>query len=136
MSHPLRDEAGFAVRMPEIGTSPSEPFGPTEITHWSAAGEFSERGTYLMAFTERGESQPWTLSYEESVFALQGDTWLVELSEGGERTIPLPPHRLALIPRGTTVRYGGELGARLLLSIAPVHWQDSTGSQPASDTHP
>lgn len=112
------------VRKPLLADAPVEPFGPARISHWSDAAEFGLLGTYAMDFDTPGEAEPWTLAYEESVYVVRGEAWVVELdADGGEvRTERAAAGELIAIRKGTTVRYGGETNTRLLLSIAPVNW--------------
>jgi ethanolamine utilization protein EutQ (cupin superfamily) len=112
------------VRKPQLASSPAKPFGPARISHWSDAAEFGLLGTYAMDFETTGEAAPWTLAYEESVYVVRGEAWVVELdADGGEVcTERATAGELIAIRRGTTVRYGGETNTRLLLSIAPVNW--------------
>jgi ethanolamine utilization protein EutQ (cupin superfamily) len=112
----------MTVYEPDLATAPDEPFGPARIAHWSSRADLDLLGTYSMVFGTTGESDPWTLSYEESIYVIEGSAWVVELGEQ-ERTVRAEAGRLLVIDKGTTVRYGGEAGTRLLLSIAPVHFE-------------
>jgi hypothetical protein len=105
--------------------APVEPFGPARISHWSGAAGFGLLGTYAMDFDTTGEAAPWTLAYEESVYVVRGETWVVELDADGCEvgTEHATAGELIAIRKGTTVRYGGEADTRLLLSIAPVNWE-------------
>jgi ethanolamine utilization protein EutQ (cupin superfamily) len=80
-----------------------------------------------MDFETTGEAAPWTLSYEESIYVVRGEAWVIELDEnGGEMcTEYATAGELITIRKGTTVRYGGETNTRLLLSIAPVNWDSA-----------
>lgn len=104
-----------------------EPFGPARISHWSGAAEFRLLGTYAMDFDTAGEAAPWTLEYEESVYVVRGEAWVVELdADGAEvRTERATAGELIAIGKGATVRYRGEANTRLLLSIAPVNWDSA-----------
>lgn len=115
------------VRKPCLVDAPVEPFGPARISHWSGAADFGLLGTYAMDFDTTGEAAPWTLAYEESVYVVRGEAWVVELdADGAEvRTERATAGELIAICKGTTVRYGGETNTRLLLSIAPVNWDSA-----------
>lgn len=115
----------MTVFLPDLAAAPGEPFGPARIVHWSSEAGLDQLGTYAMVFESTGEADPWTLAYEESLLVLEGSAWIVELAPDGTelRTIRAGVGQLIVITTGTTVRYGGERGTRLLLSIAPVHWE-------------
>lgn len=113
----------MSVHIPDLTTAPGEPFGPARITHWTSEVGLELLGTYWMEFESTGESDPWTLKYEESIHVVEGDAWIVELDGDEERTARASTGQLIVITKGTTVRYGGNVGTRLLLSIAPVNWE-------------
>lgn len=113
----------MSILTPVLDSAPSEPLGPARITHWSSKARLDQLGTYEMVFDTTGESDPWTLLYEESIYVIDGDAWLVDIDAEQQRTTRLTPGGLAVITRGSTVRYGGAADTRLLLSIAPVNWQ-------------
>jgi ethanolamine utilization protein EutQ (cupin superfamily) len=121
----MNDPNVAGVRKPLLADAATEPFGPARISHWSGAGDFGLLGTYAMDFDTTGEAAPWTLAYEESVYVVRGEAWVVELdAEGTEvRTEHATAGELITICKGTTVRYGGATDTRLLLSIAPVKWE-------------
>lgn len=78
-----------------------------------------------MEFTETGISEPWTLRYEETIYVIAGHTDIEIIVEGKfAKNIAGDPGDLLVLPEGTTVRYGGTEGTRLLLSITPVDWRD------------
>jgi ethanolamine utilization protein EutQ (cupin superfamily) len=78
-----------------------------------------------MEFTETGISEPWTLRYEETIYVIVGHIDIEIIIEGRAPTnIAGDPGDLLVLPEGTTVRYGGTEGTRLLLSITPVDWRD------------
>lgn len=114
------------VRKPQLAGAPTDPFGPAHISHWSAAAGFDLLGTYAMDFDTTGEAAPWTLAYEESVYVISGQAWVVELDADGNEVSSerATAGELITIRKGTTVRYGGDAGTRLLLSIAPVNWEE------------
>lgn len=110
------------VFKPVVAEQPADPFGPAHITHWSAPAGLGLLGTYAMTFDRTGESDPWTVSYEESIFVVRGQAWLVQMKDGQEHRISAEPGELLVLQDGATVRYGGIEGTLLLLSIAPVDW--------------
>lgn len=98
-------------------------FGPATIEHRTAQAGFSELGTYLLHFQRAGQADPWTVQYEESAFVIDGEATFV-VGEGDEITeIVAAAGEIVALPKGTTVRYGGSAGTRVLLSIAPVNWR-------------
>lgn len=109
-----------------LEAAPSERLGPARIAHWTSAANLDLLGTYWMTFDVTGESDPWTLAYEESIYVVEGEAWFVELDGGSERTVRAAPGELVVIRTGSTVRYGGHQGTRLLLSIAPVNWDSGS----------
>lgn len=123
MSGPQRHPA---VVKPDVALEPSEPFGPARITHWTASSQLDLLGTYAMEFDRSGESNPWTLRYEESILVVRGKAWLVEMNDDGEQRFPVDPGELLVLRAGATVRYGGTEGTLLILSIAPVKWDQLT----------
>ncbi len=114
-----------AVFKPDVTLQPSEPFGPARITHWTASAKVALLGTYAMSFDRTGESDPWTLNYEESIYVVRGQAWLVEMKNFGENRVTAEPGELLVLHAGATVRYGGTHDTLLLLSIAPVNWEQA-----------
>jgi ethanolamine utilization protein EutQ (cupin superfamily) len=114
-----------AVVKPDVALEPSEPFGPAHITHWTSSSHLDLLGTYAMSFDRTGESDPWTLGYEESIYVVHGHAWLVEINDVGEQRVSAEPGDLLVLHAGATVRYGGSEGTLLILSIAPVHWEEA-----------
>lgn len=114
-----------AIFKPDVKLQPSEPFGPAHITHWTASSQLNLLGTYAMSFERTGESDPWTLGYQESIYVVRGHAWLIEMKNGCEQRISAEQGELLVLQAGATVRYGGSEGALLLLSIAPVNWDQS-----------
>ncbi|OPX09496.1 hypothetical protein [Mycobacterium sp. AT1] len=127
MSVSAFDARRTGVRRPLLAHAPAEPFGPARIAHWSSAANLDLLGTYLMVFDSTGVSDPWTLAYEESLYVISGEAWIVELAGEDECTSTASVGDLLVITRGATVRYGGMEGTQLLLSIAPVNW-DTEGA--------
>lgn len=114
------------VTKPAYKACNDNPFGPATIEHRTADSGLSELGTYFMNFATTGESDPWTLQYEETIFVIDGKASIVVLEDGHEETFTAAGGELVVLPKGTTVRYGGTADTRLLLSIAPVNWRDRT----------
>ncbi|MEU0190948.1 aspartate/glutamate racemase family protein [Streptomyces afghaniensis] len=109
--------------------SRAKPFGPAVIEHRTAQSEFGELGTYFMTFPDGGHADPWTLQYEESIYVISGEASLLVVGEGGETDMRVGADELIALPKGVTVRYGGEPGTRLLLSIAPLNWAEADSAQ-------
>ncbi len=116
-----------AVTAPSYDPTNEKPFGPARIEHRTASAGLSQLGTYFMTFDEPGHSDPWTVQYEETVFVVEGLARLVVVEPGGDRELVGNPGDLLVLPKGSTVRYGGDVGTRLLLSISPVNWRESNG---------
>ncbi len=119
---------------PEITVLPFDqsratPFGPAVIEHRTAQAGFTELGTYFVEFPEGGHADPWTLHYEESIYVVAGRASLIAVDDEGETEVRAHEGELIALPKGVTVRYGGDPGTRLLLSIAPVNWAASAASQ-------
>jgi ethanolamine utilization protein EutQ (cupin superfamily) len=112
-----------AVVKPDVALEPSEPFGPAHITHWTSSSQLDLLGTYAMSFDRTGESEPWTLGYEESILVVRGHAWIVDINGSDEQRFSADPGDLLVLHAGATVRYGGSEGTLLILSIAPVHWE-------------
>lgn len=112
----------MTITQPAIADSSFEEFGPSVISHWTGTARLGQLGTYLQIYRTTGESDPWTLRYEESVFLIEGETWFVEITPDGERRVDAAVGSLTVLTPGTTVRYGGTAGTRVLMSIAPVNW--------------
>jgi Asp/Glu/hydantoin racemase/quercetin dioxygenase-like cupin family protein len=116
--------------------SRAKPFGPAVIEHRSAQAGFGELGTYFMTFPDGGHADPWTLQYEESIYVISGEASLLVDDEGGETDLRAGAGELIALPKGVTVRYGGEPGTRLLLSIAPVNWAADDSAREESGRAP
>jgi ethanolamine utilization protein EutQ (cupin superfamily) len=112
------------VSLPPYDQTHDKPFGPARIEHRSAERGLAELGTYFMVFDSDGHSDPWTLRYEETIFVIEGQARLVAVDPDAERLIVGNPGDLIVVPKGSTVRYGAEVGTRLLLSISPVNWRE------------
>jgi ethanolamine utilization protein EutQ (cupin superfamily) len=102
----------------------TNPFGPARIEHRTADSGLEQLGTYVMTFDRDGESEAWTLQYEETAYIAEGDAWIVDIGAREENVVRGEVGDIIVLKRGATVRYGGSAGTRLLLSIAPVNWRD------------
>jgi ethanolamine utilization protein EutQ (cupin superfamily) len=111
---------------PAFSPSNVNDFGPAKIEHRTAASRLAQLGTYFMTFHETGLSDPWTVQYEETIYVIEGQARLVIVDGENEETLLGDPDELLVLPKGTTVRYGALPGTRLLLSIAPVNWRDTS----------
>ncbi|MEV0225715.1 aspartate/glutamate racemase family protein [Streptomyces sp. NPDC050704] len=116
--------------------SRAKPFGPAVIEHRTAQAEFGELGTYFMTFPDGGYTDRWTLRYEESIYVISGEAALLVAGDEGEFPVRAGTGELIALPEGAVVRYGGEPGTRLLLSIAPVNWAASGSAQAESGEVP
>ena len=116
-----------AVTTPSYDPANEKPFGPARIEHRTAGAGLSELGTYFMTFDRPGYSDPWTVQYEETIFVIEGRARLVVVEPRGDREVLGEPGDLLVLPKGSTVRYGGDVGTLLLLSISPVNWRDVNG---------
>ncbi|MFF3380610.1 aspartate/glutamate racemase family protein [Streptomyces sp. NPDC002680] len=114
--------ASTKVTVLPFDESRAKPFGPAVIEHRTAQAEFGELGTYFMTFPDGGYTDRWTLRYEESIYVISGEASLLVVDAEDETPVRVGAGELAALPKGATVRYGGEPGTRLLLSIAPVNW--------------
>ena len=99
-------------------------FGPAVIEGRTTDCGLFELGTFFMTYDQDGHSDPWTLVYEETMFVIEGEVRLRLVEDGGDRTLSAGPGELVVLPKGTTVCYGGEIGTRTLLSISPVNWRE------------
>jgi allantoin racemase len=111
---------------PEITVLPFDqgrvnPFGPAIIEHRTAQAGFTELGTYFMAFPDGGHTALWSLHYEESIYVIAGEAFLIVAGDDGETKVRAKEGELIGLPKGANVRYGGTPGTRLLLSVAPVN---------------
>jgi ethanolamine utilization protein EutQ (cupin superfamily) len=79
-----------------------------------------------MTFDRDGYSDPWTIQYEETIFVVNGQARLIVSESPGDREVFGNPGDLLVLPKGLTVQYGGDVGTRLLLSISPVNWRETT----------
>jgi ethanolamine utilization protein EutQ (cupin superfamily) len=112
-----------SVSVPSFDAANDKPFGPARIEHRSAGAALEQLGTYFMVFDAEGFADPWTLQYEETIYVIEGECRLVVHEDGAERTVSAAPGELVVLRKGATVQYGGTVGTRLLLSIAPVDWR-------------
>lgn len=100
-------------------------FGPATIEGRTADCGLSDLGTFFMVYDQEGRSDPWTLVYEETIFVIEGRVSLRIVEDDAERQLEAGPGELVVLPKGTTVCYGAEIGTRTLLSISPVNWRDA-----------
>ncbi|MDX3640501.1 aspartate/glutamate racemase family protein [Streptomyces sp. MB09-02B] len=114
----------------------ANPFGPSLLEHRTAQAGFTELGCWFMDFTESGHADAWTLEYEESVYVIQGQALLRIVTDGAEEEIAGAAGELIALPKGTTVRYGGTAGTRLLLSMAPVNWRELAAAKTEAPNAP
>jgi ethanolamine utilization protein EutQ (cupin superfamily) len=112
--------------VPTYDAAHEKPFGPARIEHRTAEAGLTELGTFFMVFDGEGESDPWTVQYEETIFVIEGQARLVAVEPDGDREIVGHPGDLIVLPKGSTVKYGADVGTRLLLSISPVNWREVT----------
>jgi ethanolamine utilization protein EutQ (cupin superfamily) len=109
--------------VPTYDAANDKEFGPATIEHRTADAGLRELGTYFMVFNADHHSEPWTLQYEETIFVIEGQAVLYVEEDGQEKELRADPGELIVLPKGSTVRYGGAVGTRLLLSISPVDWR-------------
>jgi Asp/Glu/hydantoin racemase len=101
------------------------------MEHRTAQAGFSELGTYVLDIDADGHADPWTLQYEESAYVARGRaSFLVE----GQAEVVATEGEVVALPRGATVRYGGDAGTRIVLSIAPVNWRTQPTEAPPRPT--
>lgn len=112
------------VSVPRYNPTHDKEFGPARIEHRTAEAGLSGLGTYFMVFDRDGHSDPWTVRYEETIFVIEGQARLLAVEPDVEREIIANPGDVIVVPKGSTVRYGAEVGTRLLLSITPVNWRE------------
>lgn len=109
--------------LPYDGTRDT-PFGPALIEHRTAQAGFAELGVYYLTFPSGGHCEPWHLHYEETAYVVEGKASITVVGDDGETEVRGLVGELIAIPRGSTVRYGGTPGTRLLLSMSPITWRD------------
>ncbi len=119
--------SSLRVCKPSYQAAEDKEFGPATIEHRTAGCGLSELGTYFMVFQADDHSDPWTLQYEETIYVIEGQARLIVLDDSDEFDIVGDPGELIVLPKGSTVRYGGAAGTRLLLSISPVNWREREG---------
>lgn len=61
------------VLKPQQRPELTNPFGPAHIEHRSADCGLDQLGTYVMTFEREGESDAWTLQYEETAYVADGE---------------------------------------------------------------
>lgn len=111
------------VIKPEFDSAHVLDFGPARNEHRTKGCGLTQLGTYFMTFDTDELTDPWTVQYEETLFVIEGRLTLVLDGSDADQEFVGEPGELLVLPIGTTVRYGGTPGTRLLLSIAPVHWR-------------
>jgi ethanolamine utilization protein EutQ (cupin superfamily) len=116
--------APAAVSIPGHDAGHEARIGPAIIEHRTAESGLTRLGTYFMTFDSEGHSDPWTVRYEETIYVISGEARLRLVTPDGESEVVAGPDALIVLPRDTTVRYGAQVGTRLLLSISPVNWRD------------
>jgi ethanolamine utilization protein EutQ (cupin superfamily) len=98
-------------------------FGPATMENRTTKCGLTELGTFVMAFEQDGYSDPWTVQYEETIYVITGEARLIVHGDDGKRVLTAAPDQLLVLPKDSTVQYGGSVGTRLLLSISPVDWR-------------
>ncbi len=99
-------------------------FGPTTSDRRTTDSRLSQLGAGFLTFDEDGSSEPWTLPYEEVLYVVSGTVRLVvgPASERPEEIVAVEGD-VVVVPRGSTVRYGGDEGTRLFWSLVPQDWR-------------
>jgi allantoin racemase len=111
------------VRVLPADVSETKSFGPSTMEHRTAQARFEQLGVYIEDFPEGGSTDPWTLEYEEAVFVVAGRASVTVVNPTGDVGVSAGAGEIIAIPKGSTVRYGGTPGTRLLLAMAPVNWR-------------
>lgn len=112
-----------SVSISEYNADNAVQFGPAKIENRTTSCGLRELGTFFMVFERDEYSDPWTVQYEETIYVISGEARLVVMEDDGERALTAGPDQLLVLPKGSTVQYGGSVGTRLLLSISPVDWK-------------
>jgi ethanolamine utilization protein EutQ (cupin superfamily) len=81
-------------------------FGPAKIENRTTSYGLTELGTFVMVFERDAYSDPWTVQYEETIYVISVH------DEDGERVVTAAPDELLVLPKGSTVQYGGSVGTR------------------------
>jgi ethanolamine utilization protein EutQ (cupin superfamily) len=114
------------VSVPTYDARNDNRFGPAKIEHRTAGSGLYQLGSYFMVYDAEDHSEPWTVQYEETIYVIEGQSRLLIITGDTEQEVIGNPGDLIAIPQGTTLRYGAALGTRLLLSISPVNWRETS----------
>jgi len=99
------------------------PFTPVvqglEISRGLTQAGFTSLGGGWVRMDGSGELQDWTLKYDETLFVVQGEVEVEDLS--GKR-VTAGPGEAILIGEGTTVTYRGKPGTEVFFVLNPRDW--------------
>ena len=111
------------VTMLRHDQSNESPFGPGTLENRTAQVGFTELGVWFLTFPSGGHADPWTLHYEETIYVVEGEASVVTI-DGVETETRATAGELFAIAKGTSVRFRGEPGTPLLVSLAPANWRE------------
>jgi ethanolamine utilization protein EutQ (cupin superfamily) len=102
-------------------TSPAPP-GYTEDRYKSS--QLTEMGPAFLVFDEAGETDHWTLHYEEVLYVVEGELTLTVTEADETYTVVGAPGDVLTIGKGAKVGYAGTKGTRVFVVFTPLNWQD------------
>ncbi len=86
--------------------------------------QLTAMGPAFMVFDEPGETDHWTLNYEEILYVVEGELTLTVTEEAETYEVVAAVGDLITIGKGAKVGYAGTKGTRVLVVFTPLNWQD------------
>jgi ethanolamine utilization protein EutQ (cupin superfamily) len=101
-------------------------FEPARVEHVTAAASGLEHlGAVFMTFDGDGDTEPWTLQYEEVIYVVSGQVKVTVVGDGVAETVRTGATGDVLtLHQGATVRYAGTPGTRLFVALVPIKWRE------------
>lgn len=101
-------------------------FEPARVEHVTAAASGLERlGAVFMTFENDGDTDPWTLRYEEVIYVVRGQLRVTVIGDLVAETVLVGNSGDVLtLHQGATVRYAGTPGTRLFVALVPIKWRE------------
>jgi ethanolamine utilization protein EutQ (cupin superfamily) len=113
------------------------PFDSAAITRFDPAvgddryknSPLSDLGPSFLTFEETGQTDRWTVGYEEVLYVITGvftvHVWDTDGDEhGGDYTVVGREGDVITIAKNQSVSYSGDKGTRAFVCFTPLNWQD------------
>lgn len=107
-------------------------FPPALIDHRAVSSGPISLGADFMTFESEGQTDWWTVQYEEMIYVVAGTFWVLVKHDDFEERLQTVEGDVVSIPKGSTVRYGGSRGARVFIAITPANWRELNDADASS----